>query len=130
MDICADVLPSKESMRVEFKSDRSSFPDSDLTEALICLANSEGGDLWLGVEDDGVPSGLHANHRNLRALPALIASRTSPPLLISVSKHIFAGVEVAKITVPQCKIPIGTMDGLYLRRRLKSDGTPECVSMQ
>jgi hypothetical protein len=45
-------LPSAETLTVEFKSDRKRLSDTDLVEALVCLANTEGGELWLGIEDD------------------------------------------------------------------------------
>ena len=77
-------LPARESLTVEFKSDRKRLPDDELVQALACLANSEGGELWLGVEDDGTPSGLHADHSALEGLPALVAARTSPSLAVSV----------------------------------------------
>lgn len=34
-------------------SDRARLPDNELVEALACLVNTDGGELWLGVEDDG-----------------------------------------------------------------------------
>lgn len=37
-------LPLCESLTVEFKSDRSKLPDRELIEALVCLANAEGGE--------------------------------------------------------------------------------------
>ena len=43
----SDVLPAAESLTVEFKSDRKRLPDAELVEALVCLANTEGGELWL-----------------------------------------------------------------------------------
>lgn len=36
-------LPPRESLTVEFKSDLKKLPDRELIEALICLANAEGG---------------------------------------------------------------------------------------
>ena len=48
-------IPSSESLTVEFKSDRTRLPDTELVEAVVCLTNAEGGELWLGVEDDGTP---------------------------------------------------------------------------
>ena len=62
----------------QFKSDRKRLSDAELVEALVCLANTEGGELWLGVEDDGQPTGLHADHMVLTGLPGLVAARTSP----------------------------------------------------
>ena len=73
----AHNLPPAETLTVEFKSDRTRLSDNDLVEALVCLANTEGGELWLGVEDDGTLTGLHAAHQYLSGLPAMVAARTS-----------------------------------------------------
>ena len=62
-------LPPSESLTVEFKSDRKRLPDGELVEAIVGLANTEGGELWLGVEDDGTPTGLHPEHALLAGLP-------------------------------------------------------------
>lgn len=125
----APRLPQAESLTVEFKSDRKRLPDDELVEALAGLANSEGGELWLGVEDDGIPSGLHAAHRDLAGLPGLVAARTSPSLRVTVEPRELAGIPVARIRVPKCASEVATTAGKYLRRRLKHDGSPECVAM-
>lgn len=125
----AAPLPHAESLTVEFKSDRKCLRDDELVEALACLANSEGGELWLGVEDDGTPTGLHAGHRELAGLSGLIAARTSPSLRVTVEPCELAGVRVARITVPQSTSVVATTAGKYLHRRLKQDGAPECVAM-
>ncbi len=122
-------LPPAESLTVEFKSDRKCLPDNDLIEALVCLANAEGGELWLGVEDDGTPTGLHMNHRNLTGLVGLVAARTSPSLRVQVDSIEIAGLLVARIVVPKAQSVVATVGGVYLRRRLKHDGKPECVPM-
>lgn len=122
-------LPKSESLTVEFKSDRKRLHDDELVEALACMANSDGGDLWLGVEDDGTPTGLHADHQNLVGLPGLIASRTSPSLNISVQPVDLGSIRVARISVRKSASEVATTSGKYLRRRLKQDGTPECVAM-
>ncbi len=124
------VIPSKESLTVEFKSDRKRLRDDELVQALVCLANSEGGELWLGVEDDGTPTGLHKEHMHLAGLTGLIAARTSPALQVSVEAVAVNEIQVARITVPKAiHSEIATTAGQYLRRRLKQDGTPECVAM-
>ncbi|KTT66973.1 ATPase [Pseudomonas oryzihabitans] len=122
-------LPSCESLSVEFKSDRSRLPDRELIEALVCLANAEGGELWLGVEDDGTPSGLHADHHLLAGLAGMVAARTSPSLNVQAEAVELDGVTVARIQVPMAQGEVATTSGVYLRRRLKHDGTPECVAM-
>jgi len=121
------ALPSVETLTVEFKSDRNGYPDRELIEALTCLANTQGGELWLGVEDDGTPTGLHRQHRNSAQLTALIAAQTHPALVVTVDTHTINNVTVAKITVPQSATLIATAEGAYLQRRLKPDNTPECI---
>ncbi len=122
-------LPPAETLTVEFKSDRRKLSDAELVEALVCLANTEGGELWLGVEDDGEPTGLHAEHRALAGLSGLVAARTSPSLAVVVQAMDLGGVPVARILVPKAHTEVATTGGVYLRRRLKHDGTPECVAM-
>lgn len=123
------ALPLKETLRVEFKSDRKRLSDNELVEGLTCLANAEGGELWLGVEDDGTPTGLHKDHRDLTGLPALVASRTSPSLNVKAMAVTVSGVDVVRIEVPKASTEVATSSGVYLRRRLKQDGTPECAPM-
>ncbi|MEZ2743798.1 ATP-binding protein [Halopseudomonas bauzanensis] len=122
-------LPPRESLTVEFKSDRSKLPDRELIEALVCLANAEGGDLWLGVEDNGTPTGLHPEHSLLEGMAGMVAARTSPSLSVQTEAVEVDGVTVARIHVPKAHGEVATTSGVYLRRRLKHDGTPECVAM-
>ncbi|TBW08715.1 ATPase [Azotobacter chroococcum] len=122
-------LPPRESLTVEFKSDLKKLPDRELIEALVCLANAGGGELWLGVEDDGTPTGLHAEHRLLEGLAGMVAARTSPSLSVQAEAVELGGVSVARIRVPKAQGEVATAGGVYLRRRLKHDGTPECAPM-
>lgn len=122
-------LPPAETLTVEFKSDRKRLSDTDLVEALVCMANTDGGELWLGVEDDGRATGLHADHNVLAGLAGLVAARTSPALQVEVTAVDVDGFEVARIRVPKAHGEVATQAGVYLRRRIKHDGTPECVPM-
>ncbi len=123
------VLPNKESLTVEFKSDVRQLPDHALVEAVVCMTNAEGGVIYLGVEDDGRVTGLHAKHENLEGLPAMIANLTSPPVAVRVASTEHAGVHVAEITVPKATRIVSTSQGLTKRRRLGWDGRPECVPL-
>ena len=119
-------IPAGESMTVEFKSDRRRLGDRELVEAVVCLANSEGGELWLGVEDDGTPTGLHPDHSDVSTLPAFIASRTSPRLEVRVTPVEAGQTRVARIEVPVSAQIHATTDGVYKRRRVQAHGRPEC----
>lgn len=115
-------LPPHETLTVEFKSDRSKLPDRDLIEALVCLANAEGGTLWLGVEDDGTPTGLHAEHRLLEGLAGMVAARTSPSLSVQAEAVEVDGVTVARIRVPKAHGEVATTSGVYLRQAVQQYG--------
>lgn len=120
-------IPQKESLTIEFKSDQTRLPDRDLVAAAVCLANTEGGEIYLGVEDAGVITGLHLLHQNLTGLAALIANQTIPPLSVRVEHLEIEGKRVAKISVPKSTRLVATSEGLLQRRRLMADGTPQCV---
>ena len=122
-----DLLQSGESLTLEFKSDRKRLPDSDLVATIVSLANTDGGDLLLGVEDDGTPTGLHDEHQSVTGLPALVANRTNPSISVRIQKQSTQGVTIARISVPKSRQLVSTSDGLLLRRRLKLDGKPEAV---
>lgn len=121
------LIPPAESLTCEFKSDRKCLPDRELIEAVVCMANGEGGEIYLGIEDDGRVTGLHKDHCFLHGLAALIANRTQPMLRVSVEPLEVDGLAVARISVPKCGQPVATSEGLLKRRRLQANGQPECV---
>lgn len=52
------MLPTKESLTVEFKSERQRpQTDDEIVDNVVAMANTEGGTLYLGVEDDGMVTG-------------------------------------------------------------------------
>ena len=57
-----------ESLTTEFKSDLSKLPDNDLVAAIVGLANTQGGYLIVGIEDNGKITGLHKKHQNMQGL--------------------------------------------------------------
>lgn len=123
-----DVLIRQgETLTLEFKSDQKCLPDRYLVATVVSLANTEGGDLLLGVEDDGTVTGLHANHLNVSGIPSMIANKTNPAISVRVERYDLEGKSVARITVPKSRQLVSTSDGLLARRRLKLDGTPEAV---
>lgn len=123
------TIPLKETLTVEFKSDKKKYGDADLFEDVVAFANTDGGDLYLGVEDDGEITGVHKDHSNPITLSAFIANNTVPPISTRV-EIVEEGLPVLKITVPKSYGGIvATRSGKILRRRLKIDGTPENIPM-
>ncbi len=123
------MLPKKETLTIEFKSDRHKLSNSEIFDAVVAFANTEGGDLYLGIEDSGEVTGVHKGHIDPTTLGAFIANNTLPP--VSIRAEIIEDVyPVLKISVPKSYNGIvATISGKIQRRRIKADGTPENVPM-
>ena len=123
------MLPEKETLTIEFKSDRNKLSDSEIFEAVVAFANTEGGDLYIGIEDNGQITGIHKAHENITTVNAFIANNTVPP--VSVRTEIIDDKKpVLKISVPKTYSGItATISGKTLYRRLKANGEPENVPM-
>jgi ATP-dependent DNA helicase RecG len=122
-----EMISQGESLMLEFKSDLKGLPDRDLVASVVSLANTDGGELLLGVEDDGRVTGLHMNHLNVSGIPSLVANKTNPALPISVERCELQGKSIARLIIPKSRQLVSTSDGLLVRRRLKLDGKPESV---
>lgn len=122
------TLPECETMEIEFKSDVKKLSDSDLVDAVVAFANTNGGNLYLGIEDNGSVTGLNEQHKDITQLAAYIANRTVPP--VSVKAEILDSEQpVLLIQVPKSRSIVAASNGKIQRRRLKADGTPENVPM-
>lgn len=117
----------KEDMHNEFKSDQKKISDSDIIDVVIAFANTDGGNLFIGVEDDGEITGLHPTHRDAVQLAAFIANKTVPPITVQVEKE--DDNSYVKVVVPSCRSIVASSSGKLLRRRIKSDNTPENVPL-
>ena len=119
-----------ESLCLEFKGERrGAVNDRDLVEAVICLANAEGGLILVGVEDNGSVTGArprHGQRTEPTRLQALIRSRTVPGIEVSVEVVATPEGEVLCLTVPRSLSVVATSDGVCLRRVMAGHG-PECV---
>ncbi len=123
------MLPKKETLTIEFKSDVKKLSDADIFEVVVAFANTEGGDLYLGIEDSGEITGAHKLHRDPTTVSALIANHTIPPVAVR-AEMIEDVAPVVRISVPKSYVGIvATASGKVLRRRIKADGTPESVPM-
>lgn len=121
-------IPPCEALNIEFKSDQKCISDSVIVEEVVALANTDGGTLYVGIEDDGSITGAQANHRDPVRITALVANRTVPPVTTRVSV-LDETVPVLVIEVPLSRSVVATSTGKMLKRRLKADGTPETVPM-
>lgn len=121
--------PLRESLTVEFKSDRKCLPMDDLYKELVAMANTDGGVLCLGVEDNGDVTGVNSQHTNEIEMAAKIQNHIVPALYPAVHTENWDGFDVLVIEIKSSHQLVMTSDGRYLRRRLKQDGQPEMIPM-
>lgn len=123
------TIPEKETLTVEFKSDIEGFSEAELAAEIVGMTNTEGGMLYLGVEDDGTPTGLSKKHKDPIGLMALIANKTVPSIPVRAEIIEECDVEIMQIQVPMSRTIVATSDGKIQKRRLKPDGSPQNVPM-
>lgn len=123
------TIPKKETLTIEFKSDLKNLNDNDLIEAIVGITNTDGGVLYLGVEDNGEITGVHRHHADEIGVIALIANKTVPSVAVRAEIITDNNIDVLKIEIPMSRTIVATSDGKILRRRLKLDGTPENIPM-
>lgn len=131
------TFPKKETLTIEFKSDRrkndktnkEGLSDESLVQEVVGMANTEGGTIYLGIEDNGVVSGLVEKHKDPNGIAVLIANKTVPTVTVRTEMQFSDDKAVMVISVPRQNNVIATASGKILRRRKKLDGSPECVPM-
>ena len=125
------IIAGGETLKVEFKGEsRRQMSDGDIYEEIVALANTEGGVLILGVEDDGKVTGARPRHgiktEPLR-LQSAIFNNTVPSLSTRAIVLVLAGKDVLCVEAEPCSEPCATTAGKSLRRTLKADGKPQSV---
>ncbi|MBW3079544.1 RNA-binding domain-containing protein [Bifidobacterium simiiventris] len=123
-------IPPKESLQVEFKSERSGpIDDSAIIANVVAFSNTSGGTLYLGVEDDGTPTGVSREHKNITQLAAYIFNNTVPPVQVRPAVLTGDGLHVVAISVDESSQLICMKNGRVVHRVLKANGEPEVVTM-
>lgn len=125
------ILEQGETETVEFKSDRAPLNDRDLVEAVVCLANSRGGKILLGVEDNGVVTGIHPSRNGVRLgrYISLISSRTVPSLYVEIYPFLLEESTIIIFDIQPSPVIIATSDGRTIRRVSNAQGQPECTPL-
>lgn len=123
-------FPTEETISVAFKSEPAGgLSERAVLDAVLGLANAQGGTLYIGIEDSGQITGLRAEKSKWHdpfALSAFIADRTVPPLTVEAEiQDADGGKQVAVVRVPKAGSLTAASDGRVMRRRIKVDGRPE-----
>ena len=112
------MLPKKESLTVEFKSDLKGLPDRVLAEEVLAMANSEGGDIYVGIEDDGTVTGANQGHLDPFGARAVIANLTVPTVNVEAEIIVEEGLPILHIHVPLSNEIVSSASGRTLQRKL------------
>ena len=125
-----EMIVVGETLTIEFKG--GGIDLDDLAAAVVCLANSDGGYLLLGVTDKGEVAGIDpdkSDYTDPRRLAAAISTRTQPAVMAGTEMVDIEGKMVAVITVPTTDTVHATSKGRYLRRTIDVQGKPQCLPM-
>lgn len=123
------IAAEGESFTTEFKRARG-VSDTDIVNAVVCMANGQGGRLFWGIEDNGTITGLpprHGDRTDADRLRAMILNNTEPAVAAEVEVVRVGEHDVAVIGIVAAPSPVGSKAGVFLRRATKADGRPECV---
>jgi ATP-dependent DNA helicase RecG len=128
-----EIISRGEAVNREFKSDSGrEFTDKEIYEEIVAMANTDGGVLLIGVEDDGTVSGSRSRHGHSsdpNRLQSAIFNNTRPNVntRISVVSHDMG--PVIAIEVDSYPDICATASGKVLRRIIGPDGKPATIPM-
>ncbi len=125
-----ELIQGGETLTVEFKSDRQQISDQEIYEEIVAMANSQGGVLLIGVDNDGTITGAKSRHGKSTdpiQLKAAIFNKTVPNVNTRISVVSMPQGPVIAIEVDPYPEPCATGAGKSLRRTLGGDGKPQTV---
>ncbi len=112
------ILSAGESTTVEFKSWIKASGMKErvklAVDELIAFANTKGGTLFFGVEDDGTVTGCEKY--DTQKLIESIYDKTSPPLFTEVEEIRYNQKNIIALSVKSDGVPYSTTDGRMLKR--------------
>ena len=98
-----ELLKQKEGIRLEFKKASNALP-KNLFESICAMLNRNGGDILLGVSDDGELLGIDAEFLSSMLVDISNLSNNSqklnPPFILFPTVHIVNGKNLIHIQVP------------------------------
>lgn len=104
MDRIYKLLGQRESIRLEYKEAKRSLP-RNLFETICAMLNREGGDVLLGVADNGDPIGVEES-----AIPAMVSDlvnlsnnqqKLDPPFILHPQTYDIEGKKIMHIAIPE-----------------------------
>ncbi len=114
----SELITSTEGKTLEFKRDLSSL--SPILKTLVAFANTAGGTLVIGVQDDGAVVGIADALREEERLASSIADSIRPAMTPDIDLVSHDGKTLLLVRVPHWRGPFylrseGPQDGVYVR---------------
>ena len=126
-----EIISLGETVDREFKSDsRREFTDKEIYDEIVALANTNGGMLLIGIEDDRTITGSRPRHgksTDVNKLKAAIFNNTQPSINTRVSLVNTVHGDVIIIEVDTYPEICATASGKVLHRVTGSNGKPASV---
>lgn len=127
----AALVRQGETLECEFKSDsRTPLSDGSIYEDIVAMANTNGGVLLIGVEDDGTVTSARPRHGRATVplkLQAAIFGNTVPPVNTRVAVVDHPEGTVVAVEVDRYPTVCATKAGKCLRRATGPDGKPQTI---
>lgn len=111
------MLPTKEGIRTEFKQ---SFTD-DVIVSLVAFVNAKGGDVYVGMCDDGTVCGVTLGKETIQKWINDIKQKTEPSIIPDVEIEEEDGKQVVVLSVPEYPVKPVSMKGRYYVRQANSN---------
>ena len=90
---------SKESERIEFK--QSLAESKDIVKTVAAFSNTHGGNIYVGIQDDGTVSGVEIGKNSVEKLANSIKQNTDPCIYPLINVKEKAGKKIIDITVSE-----------------------------
>lgn len=129
-----ELIAQGEGARLEFKSTVSSA--HRIAKTLVAFANTSGGLLVIGVDDDGRVSGIESEYHEMQKIEKASDFYIEPPLSVSYEVITFEGKDILVVDITESEDkPHQAIDErgnriIYVRSRDKSVPTNKLVVTQ
>jgi len=113
-DKARNVLNRLEDNQVEFK--RPDFDNDSLTEEMVALANSGGGEIFIGVDNDGDSQSISDIDAVENSISNLATTSINPSLRVTVRKPRIDGEQILWVRVNGARDRLYSTGGAFLVR--------------
>ena len=111
------MLPTKEDIKTEFKQ---SFSD-DVIVALVAFANAKGGNVYVGMGDDGSVCGVRLGKETVQKWLNDVKQKTEPSIIPDVEVVDHEGKKIVVLSVQEYPVKPVSIKGRYYVRQTNSN---------